>query len=290
MAVPPPVCRARVTPFPGTGPRVAGEPGGDPAGRAAPAVQGPTPLQTLRALGSGPRGLVEAEAEVRLARTGENVLPARRPVPWPRRFLRSLRDPFTSVLLCLGLVSAVVSAWGTACAILALVAVSCVLRSAEEHRADRSTASLRELVATTATVVRRASEDASPVEREAPVADLVPGTRSGCGPGDPVPADVQLLRTDGLTVYQSALTGESAPVVSGPSTNPTPRCPEPDPSRSPSGASGQQATSGSGTAGAATGGETRFAATHDGGRARVARAPSTGRSRGSPGRSSVSCC
>ncbi|NEE37671.1 magnesium-translocating P-type ATPase, partial [Streptomyces sp. SID7982] len=108
----------------------------------------PTPLQTLRALGSGPRGLLEAEAEIRLARTGENVLPARLPVPWPRRFLRSLRDPFTSVLLCLGLVSALVTAWGTACVILALVAVSCLLRTTEEHRADRSTQALRELVAT----------------------------------------------------------------------------------------------------------------------------------------------
>ncbi|MEU5452041.1 MULTISPECIES: magnesium-translocating P-type ATPase [Streptomyces] len=255
-----------VTPFPGTGPRVAGEPGGDPAGRAAPAVQGPTPLQTLRALGSGPRGLVEAEAEVRLARTGENVLPARRPVPWPRRFLRSLRDPFTSVLLCLGLVSAVVSAWGTACVILALVAVSCVLRSAEEHRADRSTASLRELVATTATVVRRASEDASPVEREAPVADLVPGDVIRLRAGDLVPADVQLLRTDGLTVHQSALTGESAPVIKRALDVPDPALSGAGPFAQPQWCfQGSSVTSGSGTAViVATGGETRFAATHDG--------------------------
>ncbi|MFD4023363.1 cation-transporting P-type ATPase [Streptomyces sp. NPDC058576] len=127
----------------------------------------PTALQTLRALDSGPRGLLETEAEIRLGRTGGNVLPDRRPVPWPRRFLRSLRDPFTSVLLCLGLVSALVSAWGTACVILALVAVSCLLRSAEEHRAHRSSAALRELVATTATVVRRTSDDSPPLEREA---------------------------------------------------------------------------------------------------------------------------
>lgn len=69
------------------------------------------------------------------------------------------------MLLCLGLVSALVSAWGTVGVILALVGVSCLLRSAEENRADRSATALRELVATTATVVRRASYDAAPLER-----------------------------------------------------------------------------------------------------------------------------
>ncbi|MFE2506620.1 magnesium-translocating P-type ATPase [Streptomyces rubiginosohelvolus] len=226
----------------------------------------PTPLQTLRALGSGPRGLLEAEAEIRLARTGENVLPARRPVRWPRRFLRSLRDPFTSVLLCLGLVSALVAAWGTACVILALVAVSCLLRSAEEHRADRSSATLRELVATTATVVRRASDDSPPREREVPVADLVPGDVIRLRPGDVVPADVRLLRADGLTVHQSALTGESAPVVKQALDLADPALSGAGPFAQPQWCfQGSGVTSGSGTAViVATGGETRFAAAHDG--------------------------
>ncbi|MGW4630480.1 magnesium-translocating P-type ATPase [Streptomyces rubiginosohelvolus] len=226
----------------------------------------PTPLQTLRALGSGPRGLLEAEAEIRLARTGENVLPARRPVPWPRRFLRSLRDPFTSVLLCLGLVSALVTAWGTACVILALVAVSCLLRTTEEHRADRSAQALRELVATTATVVRRASDDSPPREREVPVADLVPGDVIRLRPGDLVPADVQLLRADGLTVHQSALTGESAPVVKQALDLADPALSGAGPFAQPQWCfQGSSVTSGSGTAViVATGGETRFAAAHDG--------------------------
>ncbi|WP_097992661.1 magnesium-translocating P-type ATPase [Streptomyces sp. f51] len=226
----------------------------------------PTPLQTLRALGSGPRGLLEAEAEIRLARTGENVLPDRRPVRWPLRFLRSLRDPFTSVLLCLGLVSALVAAWGTACVILALVAVSCLLRSAEEHRADRSSATLRELVATTATVVRRASDDSPPREREVPVADLVPGDVIRLRPGDVVPADVRLLRADGLTVHQSALTGESAPVVKQALDLADPALSGAGPFAQPQWCfQGSGVTSGSGTAViVATGGETRFAAAHDG--------------------------
>ncbi|MCX4679403.1 magnesium-translocating P-type ATPase [Streptomyces sp. NBC_01433] len=227
---------------------------------------GPTSLQVLRSLDSGPRGLLESVAEERLAHLGENVLPAWRPVSWPRRFLASFRDPFTSVLLCLGLVSALVSAWGTACVTLVLVLVSCLLRSGEEHRADRSAAALRELVATTATVLRRTSADAAPRAREVPVAELVPGDVIRLGPGDLVPADVRLLRASGLTVHQSALTGESAPVPKHPVD-------APEPSVSPSGPfaqphlcfQGSSVTSGSGTAVVVTtGGDTWFAAAHDG--------------------------
>ncbi|MFE2428525.1 magnesium-translocating P-type ATPase [Streptomyces sp. NPDC059373] len=175
-----------------------------------------TQLQVLRRLDSGPRGLVEAQADERLGRFGENTIPALRPVSWPRRFVRSLRDPFTTVLLCLGLVSAAVSSWGTACVITVLVVVSCALRSRAEYRADRSAAALRELVATTATAQRRTGESAVPQTREIPVDQLVPGDVIRLGPGDIVPADVRLLRASGLSVHQAPLTGESAPVAKHP--------------------------------------------------------------------------
>lgn len=172
-----------------------------------------TALEVLRTLRSGPRGLVEAEAEERLARHGENTFAGRRPASWPRRFARSPRDPFTAVLICLGLVSAVMSAWGTACVIAVLVTVSCVLRSTGEHRADRSAAALRDMLATTATVRRRPTADAPALTRELPVDQLVPGDVVLLAPGDLVPADLRLLRATGLTVHEAALTGESTPVV-----------------------------------------------------------------------------
>ncbi|OXY97532.1 magnesium-translocating P-type ATPase [Streptomyces diastatochromogenes] len=238
---------------------------GDARAAAAPSRPGrsaPTVLEVLRELDAGPRGLTETEAQERLARFGDNVLPARREASWPRLFVRSLRDPFTAVLLCLGLVSAAVFAWGTASVILLLVVVSCVLRATGEHRADRSTAALRHLVATTATVVRRADADAAPTSRELPLDELVPGDVIRLGPGDLVPADVRLLRAHGLTVHQSALTGESAPVAKSASDTPHPAdrgvfaqrqyCFQ-----------GSSVVSGSATAVVtATGARTRFAAAH----------------------------
>ncbi|MEV4438905.1 HAD-IC family P-type ATPase [Streptomyces sp. NPDC049577] len=177
------------------------------------ATAGGTALEVLRGLRTGPRGLVDGDAEERLAHHGPNVFPGRRPASWPRRFARSLRDPFTAVLIALGLVSALLAAWGTACVITVLVTVSCVLRATGEHRADRSAAALRELVATTATVRRRPDPAAAPLAREIPVGELVPGDVVLLGPGDLVPADLRLLRARGLTVHESALTGESAPVT-----------------------------------------------------------------------------
>ncbi|GGV70651.1 magnesium-translocating P-type ATPase [Streptomyces thermoviolaceus] len=239
---------------PGTGPASRGE--------RTRAVHEPTVLEVLRQLDTGPRGLTEEEAWRRLARCGANELPLGRPASWPRLFVRSLRDPFTAVLLCLGLVSAAVLAWGTACVILLLVTVSCALRATGEHRADRSTAALRRLIATTATVVRRADADAAPNSRELPVEELVPGDVVRLGPGDLVPADVRLLRAHGLTVHQSALTGESAPV---------PKSADDRPAEAADGGfdqphrcfQGSSVVSGSATAVVtATGAHTRFAAAH----------------------------
>ncbi|MFF3772027.1 magnesium-translocating P-type ATPase [Streptomyces sp. NPDC002232] len=237
------------------------EDGRAPAGPETPGAL--TTLQVLRRLDSGPRGLTDAEAERRLARHGENVLPARRPTSWARRFLRSLRDPFTAVLLCLGLVSVTVAAWGTGCVILLLVAVSCALRSSGEHRADQAMAALRESVATTATVLRRPDPDGpAAAPREIPADELVPGDVIRLGPGDLVPADVRLLRSAGLRLHEAALTGESAPVAKYPLE--APDAARPGTSTQPHLCFlGSSVSYGSATAVVvATGARTRFAAAH----------------------------
>lgn len=245
-------------------PGVCPGPGKTDTFEAAAAASGAaTALQVLRRLETGPRGLTEDEAALRLARFGANVLPVRRNASWPHLVVRSLRDPFTAVLLCLGLVSAAAFAWSTACVILALVAASSALRASGEHRADRSMAGLRKLVATTSTVLRRAEEDAAPVAREIPVEELVPGDTIKLGAGDLVPADVRLLRARGLTVHQAVLTGESAPVAkhAGDIRQPAGTAVFDQP---PLCFQGSSVASGSGTAVVVeTGGRTRFAAAHE---------------------------
>jgi P-type Mg2+ transporter len=248
---------------PGPRPGPAGPssgPGPRPGPRPGPADPASSLLEVFRRLDTGPRGLTEAQAGERLTRFGENTVPDARDPSWPRLFARSVRDPFTAVLLCLGLVSAAVFAWGTASVILLLVVVSCVLRASGEHRAARSTAGLRRLVATTVTVQRRVHEDTAPSTREIPVEELVPGDVVRLGPGDLVPADVRLLRSTGLTVHQAVLTGESAPVQKSAVEDPGDDGVFQDPRLCFQGGS---VASGSATAVVtATGGDTRFAAAH----------------------------
>ncbi|WUT00994.1 magnesium-translocating P-type ATPase [Streptomyces sp. NBC_00708] len=179
----------------------------------APAAHAATVLQVLRTLNTSPRGLTDDDAAVRLGVHGPNTLPAHRPTPWPVRLAYGIRDPFTGVLLALGLVSAAVASWGPATVIVVLVGVSCVLRAHGEHRADRAMAQLRKMVATTAAVQRRPQPHAVPAVREVPAGDLVPGDVVRLVPGDLVPADLRLLRTHYLRVDESVLTGESEPAT-----------------------------------------------------------------------------
>jgi P-type Mg2+ transporter len=169
------------------------------------------PLEVLRRLESGPRGLEEAQAQARLASHSENAVPFTAPPPWWKRLLGTARNPFVVVLLCLDAVSAAAGDEGGAVVIGAMVAVSCALRFHQEHRSDRAAAALRAMVTTTATVIRRAAPGAAPVAREVPVDQLVPGDVVRLTPGDMVPADLRLLRSADLAVSQSPLTGESLP-------------------------------------------------------------------------------
>jgi Mg2+-importing ATPase len=170
-------------------------------------------LQVLRRLESGPRGLDEEQAQTRLERDGENVIVVSGRGHPGARLLRALTNPFVVILYILGSTFALIGAFGAAAVIGVMVLVSCSLQVRQEHRFDRVAATLRAMVVTTATVVRRAAPEAAPVTREVPIDQLVPGDIVKLSPGEMVPADVRLLRSAGLTVDQAVLTGESLPAA-----------------------------------------------------------------------------
>jgi Mg2+-importing ATPase len=170
-------------------------------------------LQVLRRLDSGPRGLEEGKAQALLARHGDNVIAGSATPGRGARLLHTLTNPFVVILLVLGGVSAALGAFGAATLIGVMVLISCWLQVRQEQRFDRIAATLRAMVVTTATVVRRASTDASPAGRELPIDQLVPGDIVTLTAGDMVPADVRLLRSADLAVDQALLTGEALPVA-----------------------------------------------------------------------------
>jgi calcium-translocating P-type ATPase len=171
-------------------------------------VTGPDP-SVARPVGSadGPAGLTTEEAEARLRRTGPNEIPIGRRVTWRRRFANQLLEPMSLLLL----VASAVEGFGLgerleAVAILAIVILNAVIGTVQEGRAQRALDALRSMEPRFATVIRDGRRQRIELAR------VVPGDVVVLGSGDRVPADVELLVTNGLAVDESVLTGESLPV------------------------------------------------------------------------------
>ncbi|MBX6767228.1 MAG: HAD-IC family P-type ATPase, partial [Actinomadura rubrobrunea] len=153
------------------------------------------------------RGLSGEEAAARLERHGPNALPEtgrRGPL---RRLLAQFHSPLIYVLMVSAVVTAVLGERVDAAVILAVVVVNAAVGFAQESRAEKALAALAALTQTSATVVR----DGVPVR--VPAAGLVRGALVALAAGDKVPADLRLVRVEELAVDESALTGESVPVV-----------------------------------------------------------------------------
>src|SRR5205085_9535095 len=89
-------------------------------------------------------------------------------------------------------------------AVIALVVVlNTAVGVAQELRAERAVAALRQMAAPTARVVRDGAA------RTAPAAELVPGDLLVLEAGDVVPADAEVAESHRLVADESALTGES---------------------------------------------------------------------------------
>jgi len=163
--------------------------------------------EVLRHLNSSREGLSESEARRRLEQYGQNVLrELRRSRVWSL-ILRHVADRMTALLA----VAAAV-AWATGDALDAaligtIVFLNAFLGIMQEYRAERALAALKQLKRPQATVWR----DGRATRLDASV--VVPGDLIAVESGDHVPADGRLLETARLTVDESALTGESVPVV-----------------------------------------------------------------------------
>lgn len=212
-----------------------------------------------RSVRSTPKGLTEAEADLRLAGLGENALTPTVEVRAGAQLRTALASPFAGMLLALGAVLAVAGSHPSAALVLGIALASVALRLAEQVRSVRAMRSLRSRTTTTALVRRRSADGGDGRERDVPITDVVPGDVIRLAPGDLVPADVRLLDANDLLVDQSALTGELQPTPKhvGPGAG---SAPPPDPTGLPAiGLAGTTVLRGTATAVViATGAATRF--------------------------------
>ncbi len=155
-------------------------------------------------------GLTTTEAKERINKYGLNEVKQSKPKKWYKYFLESLFSPFNSILLAIAAVLLYTDVYlaespnyANIIVILILVASSTLLEFFEEYNSNKAAQKLKELVATTATVLRNGEEVSVPI-KQITVGDIVM-----LSAGSLIPADLRVLDSKDLYVGQSSLTGES---------------------------------------------------------------------------------
>lgn len=163
--------------------------------------------EVLHELGTTEKGLPAAEAAERFAQEGPNALPERKGEGLALIFLRQFQSPLIYILLAAAGAVLLIGESMDAAIILFVLLFNAAVGTVQEGRAQRTLLALRQFVETSATVVRDGREIILP-DRE-----IVRGDVILLAEGGKVPADARLLSVVGLKTEESALTGESEPVV-----------------------------------------------------------------------------
>ncbi len=162
--------------------------------------------QVLSRLDASTAGLGEAEVQRRLKTYGLNRLPEpprRHPLA---RFLLQFHNILIYVLLGAAAITALLHHLVDTLVILAVVVVNALIGFAQEGKAERAMEAIRQMLAPRAAVIRDGQRHTIDGD------ELVPGDIVLIEAGDKVPADLRLLRTHGLQIQESILTGESIAV------------------------------------------------------------------------------
>lgn len=155
-------------------------------------------------------GLSSAEALGRLQKNGPNEIRSAKPKRWYNYFFGSLFSPFNCILL--GIVAILfytdvylpqTPSYANIIVIAILVTASTLLEFFEEFRSNKAAEKLKDLVATTTTVLRDGKE------LEIPIKEITVGDIVLLSAGSMIPADLRILESKDIYVGQSALTGES---------------------------------------------------------------------------------
>ncbi|PZG21578.1 ATPase [Micromonospora craterilacus] len=166
------------------------------------------PVRTEYVVGpAATAGLGSAEAGRRLLVDGPNTAAAPPRRHLATRILRQLTDPLVALLLAAAVVTTALRDYPDTAVILLVVLVNTTIGVVQEVRADRAIAGLDQLAAPTARVVRDGRDVVLPA------AELVRDDLVRLEAGDVVPADLLLDDASRLHLDESALTGESVPVV-----------------------------------------------------------------------------
>lgn len=155
-------------------------------------------------------GLTYDEALNNLHKYGLNEIKQAKPKKWYNYLFESLINPFNLILLGIIVLLSYTDiylpetpSYANIIVILVLVTASTLLDFFEEFRSNRAAENLKELVATTCTVIRNGQEVSLPIK------DVTLHDTIILSAGSMIPADLRIVEAKDLYVGQSSLTGES---------------------------------------------------------------------------------
>ena len=155
-------------------------------------------------------GLSSEKASELIKNLGLNEIKQAKPKKWYNYFWESLISPFNCILL--GIVCILIytdiylpetPSYANIIVIAILVTASTLLDFFEEYRSNKAAEELKEMVATTTTVIRDNKEIQIPIN-QVTIGDIVV-----LSAGSMIPADLRIIEAKDLYVGQSSLTGES---------------------------------------------------------------------------------
>lgn len=159
--------------------------------------------QLREQLATGPDGLSQEEAELRLQQYGPNALAPAAVTPAWRRFLRQFKSLFIYVLLASATLSYLLDHYLDSAVILAVVIINAIIGFIQEGKAEQALRAILSLSTSHSVVIRKGAQQTVDSRQ------LVPGDLVFLQAGDKVPADLRLIDCKACRCDESLLTGES---------------------------------------------------------------------------------
>ncbi|MDR2145382.1 MAG: cation-transporting P-type ATPase, partial [Tannerella sp.] len=155
-------------------------------------------------------GLTESEAANRLRTFGKNLLPEKRKEGNFIKFLKHFNDILIYVLFAAAVITFFLHHYIDTVVIVIVAIINASIGFFQENKAEKALEDIKKLLSLKAQVIR----DGKRLEIDA--SELTVGDVVLLSPGDKIPADLRLVRTDNLRIEESPLTGESAPTEKQP--------------------------------------------------------------------------
>lgn len=159
------------------------------------------------ALHSGEAGLSQMEAEKRLREGGRNVLLGEKERGVFFTFLQQFKSPLIYILIVAAVLVSVLGDINDGLIIFFVLFVNASIGTFQEGKANRTLKSLKDFSKGSAVVVRDGREIEIHDE------EVVQGDVIVLRSGDKVPADARIISTQSLKVNESAISGESEPIL-----------------------------------------------------------------------------